>query len=63
VWVTLLLVALLGIVFLKSFGEAIGIAVGLVGSYVLLNLVVVMVGLAQVARHPAVVADWQRAAG
>jgi hypothetical protein len=61
VGVTLLLVALLGGVFLKGFGEAIGIAVGLVGTYLLLNLVVIVVGLAQVAQHPVVVANWQRA--
>src|SRR5436305_5040396 len=36
--VTLVLVALLGAVFLKGFTEAIGIAVALVGVYLLLNL-------------------------
>ena len=56
-----MLVALLGGVFLRGFGEAIGIAVGLVGVYLLLNCVVVAAGLAAVLRHPAVVTDWRRA--
>src|SRR5215218_9788068 len=43
--VTLVLVALLGAVFLKGFKEAIGLAVGLVGAYLLLTLVVVRRGL------------------
>src|SRR5215217_7180796 len=45
VLVTLVLVALLGAIFLKGFREAIGVAVGVVGLYLLLNLVVVAVGL------------------
>ena len=59
--ITLLLVALLGGVFLKGFREAIGIAVFLVGSYLLLNLVVIGVGLYQVLNHPSEIADWQSA--
>ncbi len=61
VLITLVLVALLGAVFLKGFGEAIGIAVGLVGIYLALNLVVVVVALAQVIHHPTVVTDWRHA--
>ena len=38
---TYLLIAALGVVFLKGFREAIGIAVGLVGVYLALNLIVV----------------------
>ncbi|MDQ3810680.1 MAG: amino acid transporter [Chloroflexota bacterium] len=59
--VTLALVALLGLVFLKGFGEAIGVAVVLVLSYLLLNLVVITVGLAQVAQQPQLLADWRQA--
>jgi hypothetical protein len=59
--ITLGLVALLAAVFLKGFKEAIGIAVGLVGAYLALNLVVVVVGLQHVARNPAVVGDWRAA--
>ncbi len=61
VWITLLLIALLGAVFLKGFGEAIGIAVGLVAAYILLNLVVVATGFLEVARQPQVLADWRDA--
>src|SRR5215211_6666939 len=56
--ITLLLIALLGAVFLKGFGEAIGIAVGLVGVYLALSVVVVGVGLSQVAQHPQVLGNW-----
>jgi len=56
--VTLVLLALLGGVFLRGFREAIGIAVALVGVYLLLNVVVIGVSLWQVATHPSVVPDW-----
>jgi hypothetical protein len=59
--VTLLLVALLGAVFLKGFTEAIGIAVGLVGVYLALNVVVIGDGLWKVVTHPQVVGDWTTA--
>jgi hypothetical protein len=55
---TLLLVALLGAVFLRGFKEAIGIAVVLVGVYLLLNLVVVAVAAAHVAEHATLITDW-----
>jgi hypothetical protein len=58
VLVTLVLVALLGAVFLKGFTEAIGIAVGLVGVYLALNVVVVGQGLWEVVTHPHAVGDW-----
>jgi len=57
--VTLALIALLGAVFLRGFSEAIGIAVALVGVYLLLNLVVVGAGLIEIVRQPHVVSDWQ----
>jgi hypothetical protein len=42
----------LGAVFLKGFKEAIGVAVFVVGTYLLLNLIVVAVGLYEsVANH------------
>jgi len=59
--VTLVLIAALGAVFLKGFKEAIGIAVLLVAVYILLNLVVVVVGLYQVAIEPNALADWRKA--
>lgn len=59
--ITLILIALLGAVFLRGFREAIGIAVFLVGAYLLLNLVVIGVGLYQIANHPEAIANWQSA--
>nr|WP_221634438.1 amino acid transporter [Nocardioides luti] len=56
--ITLVLLALLGGVFLRGFGEAMGVAVALVVVYLALNVVVIGVALAHVATHPAVVTDW-----
>ena len=56
---TLVLVALLGGVFLKGFKEAIGIAVVLVGVYLVLNAVVIGVGIAHVAAQPHVLVGWK----
>jgi hypothetical protein len=55
---TLVLIAALGAVFLKGFKEAIGIAVLLVVIFILLNLVVVAVGIYEVATHPQKMSDW-----
>ena len=55
---TLVLVAILGGVFLKGFREAIGIAVFLVGVYMLFNLVIVAVGFYQIATNPGTLGDW-----
>ena len=57
--ITLALIGMLGIVFLRGFGEAITIAVGIVATYLALNVVVIGVGLYEVMRHPAVLANWQ----
>jgi hypothetical protein len=59
--VTLCLVALLGAIFLKGFKEAIGIAVILVGVYLLLNLVVVGVGAYHLLTEPGHFANWKNA--
>ena len=56
--ITLGLLALLGAVFLKGFTEAIGVAVGVVAVYLALNVVVVVVGLWEVATEPILVTDW-----
>lgn len=61
VGITLVLIALLGTVFLRGFREAIGIAVFLVGIYLLLNSIVVSVGLYQIFNHPSALTDWQSA--
>ncbi|MEH2227172.1 amino acid transporter [Nostoc sp.] len=59
--VTLILVALLGAVFLRGFREAIGIAVVLVGAYLLLNFIVVGVGVYKILTHTEAIANWQTA--
>ena len=59
--VTIVLLAMLGAVFLKGFTEAIGIAVGLVGVYLSLNVIVVLVGLWETFTHPSAVEDWTTA--
>ncbi|OAK51978.1 amino acid transporter [Rhodococcoides kyotonense] len=59
--ITLVLLALLAAVFLKGFTEAIGIAVALVGTFLALNLVVVIVGFWEIASEPSLITDWQHA--
>lgn len=59
--VTLLLIAILGTIFLRGFKEAIGLAVFLVVTYLVLNLIVVGVGLYEVTQHPEVVPHWKEA--
>ncbi|TCK26008.1 Na+/proline symporter [Pseudonocardia endophytica] len=56
--ITLVLLALLGGVFLAGFSEAVRIAVGLVGVFLVLNAVVVVDGLVRIVAAPHVVADW-----
>lgn len=59
VGVTLVLIALLGAIFLKGFKEAIGLAVILVGVYLLLNFLIILVGLYELADHPLKVPEWK----
>ncbi|HWS90116.1 MAG TPA: hypothetical protein VN282_24315, partial [Pyrinomonadaceae bacterium] len=61
VGVTIVLVVMLGAVFLRGFKEAIGIAVLLVATYLLLNLIVVGRGLYEMALHPEVLPRWKEA--
>lgn len=56
---TLVLLALLSAVFLKGFKEAIGLAVGIVGIYLVLNVAVIATALAEVARHPEYIPHWK----
>ena len=58
---TLALIAALGGVFLKGFKEAIGIAVGLVGVYLVLNAVVIGDGLRRIAVNPHHFVEWKQA--
>jgi hypothetical protein len=57
--VTLGLIGILGAVFLKGFKEAIGIAVGLVATYLALNAVVIAVSLQHIITNPAVLGGWR----
>ncbi|MGY2704337.1 amino acid transporter [Nocardioides sp. HB32] len=57
-WITLGLVALLGAVFLKGFTEAIGVAVALVVTYLVLNAVVIGVAAGHVVSAGHLVTDW-----
>ena len=56
--VTLALIALLGAVFLKGFGEAVGIAVVLVVAYLGLNVVVIGEGLLRIFADPQSFSRW-----
>lgn len=56
---TLFLIGVLGLIFLLGFREAIGVAVLLVASYLVLNAVVIAVGLAEVFRHPETLSTWK----
>ena len=59
--ITLVLLAVLGAIFLRGFREAIGIAVVVVVSYLLLNLVVVGFGFYIMLTDPQTLGDWQNA--
>jgi hypothetical protein len=59
--ITLLLILVLGLVFLKGFKEAIGIAVFLVTAYLFLNLVVIATGFYEIAIRPELLSDWKNA--
>ncbi len=58
VLITLFMITLLGAVFLKGFGEAIGIAVGLVIVFIILNLVVIGKSFMSIAGDPTHLSDW-----
>ena len=57
--ITLVLLAVLGGIFLRGFKEAIGIAVLIVGAYLLLNIVVVAAGFYEMAMQPQIIGSWQ----
>ncbi len=61
VGLTLVQVALLGAVFLKGFTEAIGLAVCLVGIYLLFNLVVIGVRFYYLVTDLSLLTEWQNA--
>lgn len=49
--ITMFLLVMLGAMFLRGFTEVIGLAVGIVGAYLLLNLIVVGSGLHYLSQH------------
>jgi hypothetical protein len=57
-FVTMGLLVLLGAVYLRGFREVIGLAVLIVGAYMLLNAVVIGAGLAHLAGHPDQLSRW-----
>ena len=57
--VTVTLLLMLGGIFLKGFGEAITLAVGLVAVYLALNVVVIANGLQAIVEHPDALAAWR----
>lgn len=59
--VTLALIAVLGLIFLRGFKEAIGIAVALVAVYLLLNSVVITFGVFELVAHPFHFPEWKQA--
>lgn len=61
--VTLILITALGAIFLRGFKEAVGIAVVLVGIYLVLNFVVLVVCVFEIFSHPHVVGDWKTTLG
>ncbi len=56
---TIVLLALLSAVFLKGFKEAIGLAVVIVGVYLVLNVVVIGNALIEVLHHPEYLPRWK----
>jgi hypothetical protein len=56
--ITLVLLAALGVVFLRGFSEAIRIAVFLVAAFLLLNVVVLVSAFVHMFERPVVVTEW-----
>jgi len=59
--VTLVILAILGVIFLKGFKEAIGVAVALVAVYLALNAVITVVCLWHLMEHPELLSHWTSA--
>ena len=57
--VTSVLIGLLGAVFLKGFNEAIGIAVGIVAIYLVLNFITIATAFYEISIHPEALSNWQ----
>jgi hypothetical protein len=57
--VTIALLFALALLFLRGFNEAIGLATFVAVPYLLLNVVVLIRGLFEIAAHPTVLPDWE----
>lgn len=57
-WVTIVLILLLGGIFLKGFREAIGVCMVLVSAYIVLNAVTLVVCSQELIRHPELFSNW-----
>jgi len=58
---TIALLLILGVVFLKGFQEAITLAVGIVAIYMTLNIVVIAAAIRAIWQQPALVDNWKAA--
>jgi len=56
---TIALLVVLGGIFLKGFGEAIALAVGIVIVYMTLNAIVIAAAVHEIWLHPSVLANWR----
>jgi hypothetical protein len=59
--VTIVLIGVLGLIFLRGFKEAIGIAVALVAVYLFLNTIVIGRGVYELVTHPYHFPEWKQA--
>ena len=59
--ITIGLLALLAIVFIKGFAEALGLAAAIAVPYLLLNAVVLIRGFIEIFSHPEMISNWQSA--
>ncbi|HEY4307916.1 MAG TPA: hypothetical protein VGN12_00565, partial [Pirellulales bacterium] len=57
-WLTMTLLVILGATFIRGFKEAIGLAVVIVGGYLILNVLVIGSGLTHLFAHPEYLHDW-----
>lgn len=56
--ITLIILTVLALVFLKGFKEAIGVAAAASVPFLFLNLIVLIVGLVEIFRHPEYLSNW-----
>ncbi|HEX4945369.1 MAG TPA: hypothetical protein VFZ34_01735 [Blastocatellia bacterium] len=59
--ITIALLALLAIVFIKGFAEALGLAATIAIPYLLLNAIVLARGFIEIFSHPELLSNWQSA--